>query len=131
MIIYKVVGLNGEIGAIAIMNVPLRTETGKDPELNDKPGKLKARKKFAITISTVSYLKYDVYFKTKKIKFCNNNEFLGPVAECSVITAFESFENLVPDLRLALAESKLANKKFGEKLSGFVFVQLHIQMIII
>ena len=60
------VGLNGVIGANAIMNVPLRTETGKDPELNDKPGKLKARKKFAITISTVSYLKNFVHFQNLK-----------------------------------------------------------------
>ena len=45
--IYKVAGLNGETGVNAIMNVPLRTETGKDPELNDKPEKQKSRNKFA------------------------------------------------------------------------------------
>ena len=59
-------GLHGEIGANAIMNVPLRTELGKDPELTETPDLLKARKKFAITISTVSYLQRFVHFQNKR-----------------------------------------------------------------
>ena len=70
------VGLNGKIGANVIMNVPLRMVTGKDPELTEIPEKLRGKKKFAIMISNVSFLKRIVHFQNdKKVRFGQNNKF--------------------------------------------------------
>ena len=44
--------------------------------------------------------------------------------ECSVTSAFETLNAVLPDVKIALNASKLSQKGFGEKLSGVLIDNL-------